>query len=123
MQDNVVICKTFCFPDPEQGIDVQKIAVNGKGNVGAARYIIFPHIRAQPAFQPPALIVISPGAFLLKFASGLKSIDKKIPDVFSCFGKTPYQFLKIGHHISSCVHFVLSSHYKGRNIKFATFLK
>ena len=97
MKNNIIVCKTFCFPHPKQRIGVQKIAVDGKGNIRTAGHIIFPYIRTQPAFQPPALIVVGPGAFLLKFISGLKSADKKIPYIFSCFGKIPYQFLKIRH--------------------------
>ena len=65
MKNNIIVCKTFCFPHPKQRIGVQKIAVDGKGNIRTAGHIIFPYIRTQPAFQPPALIVFSLNSFLV----------------------------------------------------------
>ena len=57
--------------------------------------MILPYIAAEPALEPSPLIVVRPGAFIVKFIPRFEAIDEEIPDVFPRFGKTLYQFLKI----------------------------
>jgi len=95
MEGNIIVGEAFCFPYLKQWIGVKEITVYGKGNVGFVGYIIFPDVRGKPTFQPPSLIVVSTGAFVLKFVSCFETIYKKIPDIFSRFREAFYQFLEI----------------------------
>ncbi len=94
MQYNIIVREALGLPYPEQGIGVQQVAVNGKGNVGAAGYMVFADIGTKPALKPSAFIVIGAGAFAFEFVPGLEAVDKKITDIFSGLWKTFYQFLK-----------------------------
>ena len=97
VKDDIVVCEAFGFPDSKQRVSVQKAAVNGKGNAGAAGGVVFAHVRGKPAFQTPSLIVISPGALFLKIVSGFEAVDEEVPDVVPGFWETFYQFVEVGH--------------------------
>ena len=103
MQYDVIVGEAFGFPHAKERIGVKKIAVYCEGDVGAVRCMVFSDIRSKPAFQPPAFVIIGTGTLLHKVISGLESVDEKISDIFSCFGKTSNQFLKIRHALFSPV--------------------
>ena len=89
MQNDIVVGKAFCFPYLKKRVGVEKVAVDRERKIGAVRCIVFPHIGRKPAFEPPPLVIIGAGTFVFEVISGLKALDEKLPDIFSCFGETP----------------------------------
>lgn len=95
MKHNIIVSEAFCFPHLKERIGIKKIAVNGKGNIGAVLSVVSAHIGREPAFQPPSFIVVGPGTFFCKFVSGLKAVDEEIADITAGLGKIFYKLMKI----------------------------
>ena len=57
-------------------------------------------VSGKPAFQPPPLIVVGAGAFLLIFGSVFEAVYVEIPDIAADFIKTADQFFEFGHRFS-----------------------
>ena len=87
MQHNIVVRKALRLPHLLEWVYVKQIDVNRQVDIFPFFGIVPFDVAGQPAFQSAAFIVIGTAAPCAEIITCLKTVYKKIPDIFTTFGK------------------------------------
>ena len=100
MQGDIVRSKALGFEWFVEWIVRHTTVVHGQKNRFAAGVLTERHVIAQPALDPPALIIIAAGALAVILFTALETIDIEIPhiaaDLFKAFDQ-----LAVSHGLAS----------------------
>ena len=100
MEHDVPVREALCPEGPVEGIFRYSPAVDRQKNTTAAIVLAEGHIVAQPALDPPPLIVIAPGALCRIFIAVPEAMDIKGPQIGADPAEIFDQFT-VGHVFSN----------------------